>query len=390
MQYNNTSNNINSNINAPLKYKKYNFYEIDKELNNEQDQKNNTSNFYENNNSINSNSNLLRFNSYRDIHNNASFHNNLNNELEKNKLKIENEKLIKENILIKKELNNALNQIDKIKEQPLLINVNKINNNNELKDYLSLLNNKIAIYEISLEKTKNQYEKQINYYIQQLSNYNNLILIVNSFFQNISKKFITDYNFNIQNNFLDPTNYIPFNQSDLEEKFKKIEDYIYNLNNEINIYKNQKKSIESPIPYNNLKEQKLEINDNYYLTRETNNDEEENNKNNNSSFIKNNNYFNNNNIIFENEIIAKKIRSNSSTGMGGIFTKKENQRHLNSSSNKRNKKEKSKDSQNRINKSNLDIMKYKNKKYKKIKSSNDIPIRGKKRSKSKNKNKNKK
>ena len=235
----------------------------------------------------------------------------------------------------------------------------------------------------SFEKTKNHYENQINYYIQQLSNYNNLISIVNSFFQNISKKYIPDYNFNIQNNFLDPTNYIPFNQNELEEKFKKIEDYIYNLNNEINIYKNQNKNFESSMPNNNLIDTKFELNDNYYLPREDNNIEE--NDLNNSSLIKNNNCFNNN-VIFENEIIAEKIRSNSSTRTRSRFNKKENDRQLTFHNNKRNKKEKSKDSQNNKNKSSLDIKKY-NKKYNKIKNSNDISIKGKRKSKSKNKNK---
>ena len=123
--YNKTNNDINSNFNAPLKYKKYNFHEISKELNNEQEQKNDISNFYGNNNNITNNKNLLRFNSYRDIHNNNNFHKNLNIDLEKNQLKLENERLIKENILIKKELNDALNQIGKIKEQNLSLNANK-------------------------------------------------------------------------------------------------------------------------------------------------------------------------------------------------------------------------------------------------------------------------
>jgi hypothetical protein len=55
--------------------------------------------------------------------------------------------------------------MNKIKEQPLLFNSNNItSNNNVFNDQLSSLQNKIAIYEISLEKTKNQYEKQINFF----------------------------------------------------------------------------------------------------------------------------------------------------------------------------------------------------------------------------------
>ena len=60
--------------------------------------------------------------------------------MEKNKLKIENERLLKENILIKKELNEALNQINKMKEQSLMVNNMNIKNS-EFNEQLSLLNN---------------------------------------------------------------------------------------------------------------------------------------------------------------------------------------------------------------------------------------------------------
>ena len=369
-------NNLNPVNNAPLKYKKYNIYEMRKEINNEE--KNNFNNFYENNN-INNNHNFSRFNSYRDIHYNNEFHSNLNNEIEKNRYKIENEKLVKENMALKNDLNEALNQINKIKEQPLILNPN----NNDLKEQLSILQNKIAIYEISLEKTKNKYEKQINYYIQELSNYNNLISIINTFFENISKKYLasTNYNFNIKNNFVNPINANSLNENDFEGKFKKIEIYISNLNTELDKYKSRNINFDSSLINQNLTNEKMDIKE----------DELKDINNNNSFINKNNAFTNDNNVIFENEIIAKKVRSNSSTKTRTRLNKKEIKKNNSFVKNKKNIKEtkdknsKRKDSKSKDKKSNLDIIKYSRKSHKTFKNSIDIPTKDKKRSKSKTK-----
>ena len=348
-KYNYNLNNINSNY-TPLKYKNYNTNELKKESNNKQ--KNNNSRLYEisNTNYINNNNNILKFNSYRD----NNFHSNLNNELEKNKLKLENEKLIKENILIKNELKDALNQINKIKEQPLILNSNNIRNNNDLKEQLSLLNNKITIYEVSLEKTKNLYEKQINYYVQQLTNYNILISIVTSFFENISKKYIPNYNFNLQNIYADKFNsniqndVNPLNKSDLEEKFQKIENYIYNLQQELNNYRIQGKCLDPPLSYNQYNgknENKNEFNQN---KNGKENDVYNLEKNNNYSFIKTEN-------LFENEIIAKKIRSNSTSKIRRKYSSKKNGNNSCLNLSKKKRKDKSKDSRSKLSKNNLDL-----------------------------------
>ena len=348
-KYNYNLNNINSNY-TPLKYKNYNTNELKKESNNKQ--KNNNSRLYEisNTNYINNNNNILKFNSYRD----NNFHSNLNNELEKNKLKLENEKLIKENILIKNELKDALNQINKIKEQPLILNSNNIRNN-DLKEQLSLLNNKITIYEVSLEKTKNLYEKQINYYVQQLSNYNILISIVTSFFENISKKYIPNYNFNLQNIYVDKFNsnsqndVNPLDKSDLEEKFQKIENYIYNIQQELNNYRLEGKRLEPPLSYNqyngkNENKNKSEINQN----RNGEENDVYNFENNNNSFMKTEN-------IFENEIIAKKIRSNSTSKIRRKYSTKKNGNNSCLNLSKKKRKDKSKDSKSKLSKNNLDL-----------------------------------
>jgi len=332
---------------------------VSKELNNEQN--NNITNYISNNYR-----NSLQYNSFRHFQNNNSFHNNLNNELEKNKLKIENERLLKENILIKKELYEALNQINKMKEQSLMINNSNIKST-EFNEQLSLLNNQKSVNEISLEKTKNIYEKQINYYIQQLSNYNTLLTLVDSFFQTISKKYIPDYNFNLPNIFIDPKNFEPLNKNDFEEKFNKIEEYIYNLNQELNCYRIQNKNNSNE---NSNKKKKISIND-FIVDK---NDEEEKNldDSNNSFYIKTNN-------IFENEIIAQKLRANSTKKVKGKWSKKKlDNINLNV------KKGKIKNQRNSTKKNNLEAMKNNKNFYKTFKSSSNLQIRGKK-SNSKNK-----
>ena len=371
INFTNISNDtsLNSNINAPLKYKKYNFHEIRKELNNKE--KNDFNNFYENNNN-----------------------NNTNNH------KLENEKLTKENMSIKKELNDAINTINRIKDQPLLLNNN--NNNNEFNKQLSILQNKISIYELSLEETKNKYETEINYYIQQLSNYNILISIVNSFFQNIFKNYMHNYNYslNIPNNLQKNTYATPLNREDLEEKFKIIEKYIFNLNNELNNYKIKNKTFESSLLNPNLIDNKEDINinikdDEFKLNNNNEEDIQDNQWNNNNSFIKTNDFFSKNNkLVFENEIIAKKLRSNSSTKAKCRYINKENKKNNSFAKNKKNKKGKNskrKDSRNNLNKNkNIDIIKSSKKNNNKtFKKSIDIPNKDKNRSKSKNKIKNK-
>jgi len=344
---------IKSYINTSLKYKKYNFNEVRKELNNEQN--NNINNYISNNYR-----NLLKYNSFRNFQNNFSFHNNLNNELEKNKLKLENERLLKENMLIKKELYEALNQINKMKEQSLMIDNTNIKNT-ELNEQLSLFNNQIAVNEISFERAKKLYEKQINSYIQQLSNYNTLITLVDSFFQSISKKYIPNYSFNLPNIIVDPNNFVPLSKNDFEAKFNKIEEYINNLNQELNCYRLQNKNDSNE---NSNNKNKISIND-FIVDK---NDEEQKNldDSNNSFYIKTNN-------IFENEIIAQKIRANSTKKVKGKLSKKKlNISKLNA------KKEKSKNMRNNIKRSNLEALKNNKNFYKTFKSSSNLQIRSKK------------
>ena len=151
--------------------------------------------------------------------------NNFLNKINSNeylRLKNENEKLIKENISLKQELINTLNELKQYKEKD-----NKKDNNNKQIEYkLSSLQNKLEAYETSLENTKTQYEEQINIYQKEISNYNNIITIINSFFNHLSNNF----NIIFQNNNI-------LNGKEFEDNLEIIKKYIFNLNEEIKKYK---------------------------------------------------------------------------------------------------------------------------------------------------------
>ena len=345
--------------------KKYNnLLEIKKEINEERknDTDTNVRNF--NNVLMNNQNNFLKFNSYTNSQNNDLFHKNLNYELQKNKIRFQ-----KDDNYIKQNLDDFLTNINP--------NRPKDNNlNNEFNDEIEILKNKIYQYEASLENTKIQYQKQINFYVQQLSNYNSLITIITNFFRNISKKFIPNYNFNIPNIIVEPNNFVPLNQKDIEEKFNKIEQYINELNLELNKYKEKENlTIDKNFDLDNNEIDKYMINNN--KAKETI-----------SSINYNNIYSGDKDFIFKNEILAKKIRSKSGSKPRIHLNKKINSnKNLFKNKNykneiktaKRNNSYREKERNN-----NLDIIQYTTKNRKKSKATKNIPIKINKKSKTKN------
>ena len=345
--------------------KKYNnLLEIKKEINEERknDTDSNVRNF--NNVLLNNQNNFLKFNSYTNSQNNDLFHKNLNYELQKNKIRFQ-----KDDNYIKQNLDDYLTNINP--------NRPKDNNlNNEFNDEIEILKNKIYQYEASLENTKIQYQKQINFYVQQLSNYNSLITIITNFFRNISKKFIPNYNFNIPNFIVEPNNFVPLNQKDIEEKFNKIEQYINELNLELNKYKEKENlTIDRNFDLDNNEIDKYMINNN--KAKETI-----------SSINYNNIYSGDKDFIFKNEILAKKIRSKSGSKPRIHLNKKINSnKNLFKNKNykneiktaKRNNSYREKERNN-----NLDIIQYTTKNRKKSKATKNIPIKINKKSKTKN------
>ena len=360
-------------------FKKYNtLLEIKKELNEER--KDNTNYTVNNNIMMNNQNNPITFKSYKDIQYNDLFHKNLNSELEKSKSKLQKEINNNDNNNRQQNFNDILNQI---KQSNIINNIDK-EYNNEIEN----LKNKISQYEVTLENMKNQYQEQINYYIQQLSNYNIFITITTNFFQNISKKYIPNYNFNMPNNVTEPNNFIPLNQKDLEEKFAKIEQYIGDLNSELNEYKG--KDYLSSINKQD-KRDNLPIIINKDFDKEKNEIDKLISYNNNDSFTKTNNnniYFPENDFIFKNEILANKVRSKSSTKPRIHYPKKLNENKKNLFKNKNNKNENKLTKRNNSYRgkeanNNLDIIQYTKKKKKKSKPCKDIPIKTYKKNKSK-------
>ena len=370
--------NINS-YEDDFNFKKYNtLLEIKKELNEER--KDNTNYTVNSNIMMNNQNNPIAFRSYKDIQYNDLFHKNLNSELEKSKSKPQKEINNNDNNNRQQNFNDILNQI---KRSNIRNNIDK-EYNNEIEN----LKNKISQYEVTLENMKNQYQEQINYYIQQLSNYNIFITITTNFFQNISKKYIPNYNFNMPNNVTEPNNFIPLNQKDLEEKFAKIEQYIGDLNSELNEYKG--KDYLSSINKQD-KRDNLPIIINKDFDKEKNEIDKLISYNNNDSFTKTNNnniYFPENDFIFKNEILANKVRSKSSTKPRIHYPKKLNENKKNLFKNKNNKTENKLTKRNNSYRgkeanNNLDIIQYTKKKKKKSKPCKDIPIKTYKKNKSK-------
>lgn len=115
---------------------------------------------------------------------------------------------------------------------------NYSNKDTKIKTQILSLQNRLNLYEESLEKTKNKYEEQINNYMNQIKLYNNLFVEINNFFIFISNNYIPEINPICLES--DSQEYISsyfLNDNNLNMKFKKIEDYIIKLNKDLNDYK---------------------------------------------------------------------------------------------------------------------------------------------------------
>ena len=346
-------------------FKKYNtLLEIKKELNEEAK---NDNHFVGNNNLIMNRDNIIKYNSYKGYQNSDLFHKNLNSNLEKNIIKLQRENII----------NNKGKQND---YDELLNRINpNISKNKETDDEIEILKNKISQYESSLENTRIEYQKQINFYIHQLSNYNALITIITNFFNIISTKYIPNYNFNIPNHTIEPNNFIQLNQKDFEEKFNKIIEYINDLHSELEEYKNK----DNLVINKNIDVDKNELDKFIQLNNNINDSFPRTNINNNYNYFSEGKDF-----IFKNEILSKKVRSKSSMKPKVHITKKLNDNKKNLFKNKDNKNNKKLTKRNNSYRvaeknNNLDIVQYTKKKKKTNKDFKNIPIKSNKKSKSK-------
>ena len=162
-----------------------------------------------------------------------SLRNNISYSPEYIKLKKENDSLVQENILLNKKLTEVINQLEKIKSTE--IEINSDNNNNDLEKQLIIAKQKLIFYENSLKNLKEQYEDQIKNYLSQISNCNNYLQTIYSFFNNIKNKFYPNLNLdscNFQNN-----NLKAGNNKEFSLKFQEIEKFISDIVNELNKYK---------------------------------------------------------------------------------------------------------------------------------------------------------
>ena len=107
------------------------------------------------------------------------------------------------------------------------------NSKSDCNIHVPKIEEKITYYEDKLaeqEKIKNKYEKEINYYKEEINKYKNSFQTITNFFEFISKNYIPDF---FHKNKIFQIN----NESILYIYFKNLEEYIINLNKEMNDYK---------------------------------------------------------------------------------------------------------------------------------------------------------
>jgi hypothetical protein len=98
-----------------------------------------------------------------------------------------------------------------------------------LKTQLIDIKSKISQYDNILERTDLKYQEQINNYQKQLIKYNNYIHEIYIFFSNITNNYLPELNFSLQKN---ESVLISFEL--FQKKLKIIENYIYELNRNLN------------------------------------------------------------------------------------------------------------------------------------------------------------
>jgi predicted nucleic acid-binding Zn-ribbon protein len=161
--------------------------------------------------------NLNDFNdNINNINNDLMYNNNCN---EIAQLRDEKEKLIQENISLKQELTQAINTLNQYKNESF----QKENDEKQVTYKLLSLQNKLEIYETSLENTKSKYEQQINECQYEITNLKNIIQLFYAFFDTIEQNILINLNIS-KNNAL--------TKKEIEENLSKLKDYIFNMNSQ--------------------------------------------------------------------------------------------------------------------------------------------------------------
>ena len=179
---------------------------------------------------------------------------NYSDNLTKNKtLEEENIELMKKNKILK----------EKFEEIYLKKEIDK--NNEQFKNEITKLKQKISEYESIIEETKIKYKEQIENYTIQIKEYNTYIHLSYIFFNNLAKNAITNLNFDLSKN-----NLILISIDEFKQKLNQIENFIYDI---------LKENSNMKIKYHKLLEMNNQLCNNYENERNNNSEQDVNNNN---------------------------------------------------------------------------------------------------------------
>ena len=179
---------------------------------------------------------------------------NYSDNLTKNKtLEEENIELMQQNKILK----------EKFEEIYLKKEIDK--NNEQFKNEINKLKQKISEYESIIEETKIKYKEQIENYTIQIKEYNTYIHLSYIFFNNLAKNAITNLNFDLSKN-----NLILISIDEFKQKLNQIENFIYDI---------LKENSNMKIKYHKLLEMNNQLCNNYENERNNNSEQDVNNNN---------------------------------------------------------------------------------------------------------------
>ena len=179
---------------------------------------------------------------------------NYSDNLTKNKtLEEENIELMQQNKILK----------EKFEEIYLKKEIDK--NNEQFKNEINKLKQKISEYESIIEETKIKYKEEIENYTIQIKEYNTYIHLSYIFFNNLAKNAITNLNFDLSKN-----NLILISIDEFKQKLNQIENFIYDI---------LKENSNMKIKYHKLLEMNNQLCNNYENERNNNSEQDVNNNN---------------------------------------------------------------------------------------------------------------
>ena len=157
------------------------------------------------------------------------------------------------------------NKILKEKFEEIYLKKESDKNNEQFKNEINKLKQKISEYESIIEETKIKYKEQIENYTIQIKEYNTYIHLSYIFFNNLAKNAITNLNFDLSKN-----NLILISIDEFKQKLNQIENFIYDI---------LKENSNMKIKYHKLLEMNNQLCNNYEKERNINSEQDINNNN---------------------------------------------------------------------------------------------------------------